>query len=327
MKGSRFGGGCFAFLALWALLSAGHYRVMTPAVPVELRPWLALASALFLALGLQSFWHLARGFGQGDAGRAAVLRRAAAGEVPPGGGPVVASGVVRALGAPLVAPLSGVECVGYQYRMYYMARPIGGARRGPSRPVEVPVYWGHAARPFAIDSPATRFRVLAVPLLLDAATPRDGAVVVERARQLVAATRFEEVEMGGLGLGAVGTALQLANTMFSDDDGEDRRDWKEAGDARDPQTLRLEERLLPVGQVASVAGTWSPERNAIVAGGEGAVGPGVSVILGPPEKLAGQKGGLPLPASVASYLITATVFTALGAGLVWFSIAVLPGLR
>ena len=51
MKGFRFGVGCIAFLALWALLTAGHYRVMTPAVPVELRPWLALASALFLTLG------------------------------------------------------------------------------------------------------------------------------------------------------------------------------------------------------------------------------------------------------------------------------------
>lgn len=117
--------------------------------------------------------------------------------------------------------------------------------------MEVPVYWGHAARPFAIDSPAARFRVLAVPLLLDAVTHRDGVVVVERARQLVAATRFEEVELGVLG--AAGTALQLASTLFSDDDGEARRDWKD--------------------------------------------------------------------------LITATVLTALGVGLVWFSIAVLPGLR
>jgi len=323
MKGSRFGVGCFAFLALWALLSAGHYSVMTPAVRVELRPWLAFPSGLFLALGLVSFWYLARGVGQGDTSRAAVLRRAAAGEVPPGGGPVVASGVVRALGGPLVAPLSGIECVGYWYRMYYMARP----RHRAGRLMAVPVYWGHAARPFAIDSRRTRFRVLAVPLLLDAATPRDGALMVERARQLVAATRFEEVERGALGLGPVGTALQIANTLFSDDDGEARGDWAVAGDARDPQTLRLEERLLPVGQVASVAGTWSPERNAIVAGGEGAVDPGVSVILGPPEKLTHQGGGLPLPTSFASYLITATVFTALGAGLVWFSIAVLPEFR
>jgi hypothetical protein len=319
MKG--FGLGCLAFLALWAFLTAGHYRVMTPAVPVELRPWLALASALLLALGLLSFWYLARGFGQGDSSRAAVLRRAAAGEVPPSGGPVVASGVVRSLGAPLVAPLSGAPCVGYQYKMYYMAR--GRGRSG--RPVAVPVYWGHAARPFAIDSPATRFRVLAVPLPLDPATPREAPVMVERARQLVATTAFEAVEMGLLGV--TGTALQLANTLFSDDDGEARRDWTAAGDARDPQTLLLEETLLPVGQVASVAGTWSPERNAIVAGGEGAVGPGVCVVLGPPEKLAGQPGGLPLPASFASYLITATVLTGLGAGLVWFSITLLPGLR
>jgi hypothetical protein len=211
MKG--FGLGCLAFLALWALLAAAHYRVMTPAVLGDLRLWLALASALLLALGLLSFWHLARGYGRGDASLAAVMRRAAVGEVPPAGGPVVASGVVRALGAPLVAPLSGIDCVGYWYRMYYLSR----SRDEFNRPVEVPVYWGHAARPFAIDSPATRFHVLAVPLLLDQATPRKGDAMVERARQLVAATRFEDVEMGVLG--AVGAALQHANTLFSDYDG------------------------------------------------------------------------------------------------------------
>jgi hypothetical protein len=315
--------GCFTYLVLWALLSAGSYRVMTPAVPIALRPWLALGSALLLTVGLVSFWHLARGFGQGDASRAAVLRRAAAGEAPSRSGPVVASGFVRALGAPLVAPLSGVECVGYIYRMYYLGRRRG---HGPDshRPVEVPVYWGHAAQPFAIDTPATRFRVLAVPLLLDKPFPREGADMVERARHLVAATQFEQVTMGALG--AAGTALQLANTVFNDDDGEARRDWKAVEEERDPETLRLEETVLPVGHLASVAGTWSPERQAIVAGGEGAVGPGVSAILGTAEKLADHGGALPLHSSVTSYVITATLFTAAGVGLVWFSIAVLPGL-
>jgi hypothetical protein len=315
--------GCFAYLVLWALLGAGSYRLMTPAVPMELRPWLALVSALFLTVGLLSFWHLARGFGQGDASRAAVLRRAAAGERPPAGGPVVASGFVRALGAPLVAPLSGVECVGYIYRMYYLGRRRGHAPDS-NRPVEVPVYWGHAAQPFAIESPATRFRVLAVPMLLDTPFPREGADMVERARQLVAVTQFEQITTGVLG--AAGTALQLANTMFNDDDGEARRDWMAAEEARDPQTLRLEETVLPVGHLASVAGTWSPERQAIVAGGEGSGGPGVSAILGTPEKLADHAGALPLHASVTAYLITAIALTATGVGLVWFSIVVLPGL-
>jgi hypothetical protein len=314
--------GCLAGLVLWALLAAAIYRVMTPAVPMELRPWLALVSALPLTLGLLSFWHLARGFGQGDASRAAVLRRAAAGEAPRSSGPVVASGFVRALGAPLVAPLSGVECVGYVYRMYYLGRRRGHAPDS-NRPVEVPVYWGHAAQPFAIESRATRFRVLAVPMLLDAPTPWDGADMVEQARQLVGTTHFEEVT--GV-LGAAGTAIQIAKTVFSDDDGEARRDWKAAGEDRDPETLRLEEAVLPVGHLASVAGTWSSERQAIVTGGEGAVGPGVSAILGTPEKLAEHSGVLPLHASVVSYLVTAIALTAVGIGLVWLSIAVLPGI-
>jgi hypothetical protein len=64
-----------------------------------------------------------------------------------------------------------------------------------------------------------------------------------------------------------------------------------------------------------------------VAGGEGAAGPGVTAVLGPPAKLARKGGALPLHASTTSYVVTATILTALGVGLVWFAIEVLPGLR
>jgi hypothetical protein len=317
VKLARLATGCLALLVMWGGLSALALRLMTPATPATLRPWLALAAGLLLALGLQSFYYLARGVGRGTGSRKEILRRAATGELPEDGGVIVASGVVRALGPTLRSPLSGVECVAYLYRMYYRGRRSGQKRAL----VDVPVYWGHAARPFAIDAPSARFRVLAVPLLGDYARRHAGAAVIEQARQFVAATRFEDVSLGALGV--AGTALQLARTIFTDEDGEARRDLRAADDLRDPETLILEETVLPVGETASVSGRWSAERAAIVVGDE--LGASVSAALGPPENL--RRGPSEVPHSFGSYLMSAIVLTALGAGLVWFSIAVLPGLR
>jgi hypothetical protein len=291
---------------------------MTPATPAGPRPWLALAAGFLIALGLQSLWSLARGFGRGAGSRAEILRRAAAGETPSDGGFMAASGVVRALAAPLRAPLTGVECAAYTYRMYYHSRPSGRTRALN----EVPVYWGHAARPFAIDAPGARFRVLAVPLFGHHPTRLEGEAVVAAARQWVAATAFEDVAPGLLG--SVGTALQVASTLFGDEDGEDRRDFRVAGETRDPATLVLEETLLPVGAQASVSGRWSAARGAIVAGGDAAVGELVQAVLGPVERLTGPGE---VPPSFATYLTSAIVLTGLGAGLLWFSIAILPGLK
>ena len=103
---------------------------------------------------------------------------------------------------------------------------------------------------------------MAVPRLADEATrlasPDDRA----RARQHVAATRFEEV--GADLLGALGTAFERVGEMFADDDGESRRDWRRKGDDRDPESLLLEETVLPVGATATAAGWWSTDRQAVV---------------------------------------------------------------
>jgi hypothetical protein len=319
MRPGRVVVGCLGFVLFWAALGAGADRVMAPVVPAEARFWLAAASGFLLALGLQSFWYLARGVGRGAGSRGELLRRAATGEVPAEGGAIVATGFARSLGPPLLAPLSGTECVGYFYRMYYE----GHATSEAGRRTEVPVYWGHRARPFVIDSASARLRVLAVPLLVDAPTRRSGDAALARARQWIASTRFEDVK-GGL-LGATRSALEVAHTVFTDEDGEERRDFRAAGDRRDPATLILEETLLPEKQVVSVAGRWSAERRAIVAGGEGSVGSTVSAVLGPPQNL--RRDPSALPHSFAAYLATATLLTGLGAGIVWFAIRILPGLH
>jgi len=158
---ARLGAGCFFNVLLFVAVAAANHRLLAPGVEdPRLRLGFALVSALFLSVGLGSFWSLARGQGRGEASRGALLRRAQAGEPPPDGGPVVATGSARALSAPLTAPLSGVPCVAYTYRMYRLTRQSGGDRN------EVPVYWGYASRPFALDGPTVRTRVLAVPRLV-----------------------------------------------------------------------------------------------------------------------------------------------------------------
>jgi hypothetical protein len=113
----------------------------------------------------------------------------------------------------------------------------------------------------------------------------------------------------------------MACEIFTDDDGEARRDWRRSGDETDPSDLILEEAVLPVGAQASVHGTWSAERGAIVAGGDPSAAFGVSAALGPAENL-----GDTLPHSTVAYVVTATISTALGAGMVWFALEILPGL-
>lgn len=313
-SGSGAGGflsSCLSLVVTWALLGVAAYASLAPVLTAGPSMGMALVSALFLTLGLSSFWSLARGQHGGDKSLAALIRRARAGEPPEDGEPVVADGVVRPLSSPLTAPLSGVACAAYWYKMYYMGRLRGTARR-----VEVPVYWGYACRPFAIDSPVARLRILAVPLPRHAGESRQGPDAIERARRLVETTTFKPVPAHPLE-----SVFEMARDIFSDEDGEVRRDWKKEGDERDPKTLLLKETLLPVGAAASAHGVWSAERGAIVS--EGALGDAVSVTLGGPEKLRGAPG---LGHSTGAYLVTATLLTALGAGLVWFSRSMLPTL-
>ena len=308
---SRHAGGCVSGLALFAALAWVDYRLLAPVSEPRLRVGLTAAAALCLALGLMSFWNLARGFGRGERSREAMIERAVTGVPPEDGQAMIATGHVRSLGEPFLAPLSGIPCVSYQYRMYYEVH--GGKRKRV-----VPVYWGYASRGFAIDSPGSRVSVLAVPLLSLAAETRTGADSIERGRRLIGTTRWEPVAP----LATAGTVFEMARTVFTDEDGTAGRDWKRDGDERDPAELLLEETLLPVAAVASVCGTWSAERGAIVAQASAEGGVGVTVVLGPPEGLlaAANLG------SFGSYLAFATLATALGVGIIWFAVRVLPTL-
>lgn len=283
-------------------MTSGH-------LPPEARFFVVVPAALLLTLGLSNLWTLARGYGQGDASRAAILERARQGEPPPQDGHIVATGVVRAEGETLRAPISGVECVAYLYRLYTSQWLPGSKHR------EVPIYWGYASRPFRIDSPRHAFRVIALPQLADRATQHRSNESRARAKAYVAATRYEPKHALA---GIASTAAAMFGELTTEPSGDVRHDWQAAGVNVDLDTLLMEEIAVPVGATVSVSGHWSAERRAIVPGdiGEGQVG--VTLVTGSAEEL-GRSGRSELPWSALTVAVTGALLLLAGSALVWLS--------
>jgi hypothetical protein len=136
---------------------------------------------------------------------------------------MLATGLVRPLTTPLTAPFSGTPCVGYRYRMYFIPRRIvsmnvePGSRKGEM----VPVCWGYASRPFALDRPSRRMRVLAIPRF-DCPATGLGDEALPRAREFLRTTTFEP--MSAQPLRAFATAFEQFEGTLTDEDDEARRD-------------------------------------------------------------------------------------------------------
>lgn len=300
--------GCLAHLVIVAALTLALDRWIGADVAPVLRPWAALVAALLLVLGASNFLHLLRGYGQGDASRGALVARAASGEPPAGGGPMLARGTVRADGPTLRAPLSGTECVAYQYRLYERSKvAIGGERERRTT-----VIWlGYASTPFVIETTRRVVRVGAMPDLVD--EPRRGKSEddISRARAYVQQTRFDDVSALDL--------ASVARTMLRETHGEGgvalRRDWHRAGATPDPATLHFEEHVLPVGAEVAAAGHWSPDRQALIAEPGGLAGAPVTITTGSHEQL--FRRNTALPSSAASVAVFGVLLLALGAALVW----------
>lgn len=271
-------------------------------------------AAFFLALGAFSFWGLLTGGGRTQHSRKALLQRFRDGGPVADGDPIISSGVVRSEGGVLKAPLSGTPCVAYFYRMYYWAETL---RRG--RPVQMPVYWGVASLPFALEGPRERRHVRAAPRLQNKPVPLEGEATRSAARSWIASTSFTAEDNAVLG--SVASAFTILGEMLTDEDGATRRDWRLAGSNRNPSDLLFEEMTVPVGQQAAVCGTWSQTRNAIVAG-DGLNGVlGVTVSPGGPESIAEDAVA---NKSMLTYLVTATLLTAAGLGIAWVAERLFP---
>jgi hypothetical protein len=306
----KFGLGCVALLAVLGVVTYFIDQSISTHLPPELRLWVAVSAAVFLTLGLSNFWMIARGYGRGDASRAAVLERAHMGMPPEHDGPLVVTGVVRPDSGTLRAPISDTECVAYMYRLY----TIQGLRHR-RRYREVPIYWGYSSRSFYLDSPSHAYRVMAFPQMLDKTTSYDSPEARARARAYVAATPSEPMDAL---VGVASSAASILSEILHEPSGDTRRDWRAANVNVDIEKLQMEENLVPVGATVSVSGRWSAERGAIVPGvmGEGQIG--VTLVAGPAENL-GQSGASELPSSVMSVAVTGAMMLSIGGAIAWLA--------
>jgi len=309
--GRRLLSSCLVFLVFAAAAWFGIGRLLA-AVPDPPRNVFVALASFFLALGAFSFWGLLTCGGNSPHTRSALIRRAESGGPVDDGEPIISSGVVRAEGDALTAPLSGTPCVAYFYRMYYW-----GKSRTSSRRVQVVVYWGLASRPFVLDGSFEQRHVAAVPRLQIEPTVLNGQTARIAAKSWIESTTFaaQENEV----LSSIGTAFSIAGEMFSDEDGATRRDWRLAGVNRDVLELLFEEVVVPVGEQAAVCGTWSRTRNAIVSG-DGLKGIlGVTVSKGGPQSIPEDTVA---NKSMLTYIVTATMLTLAGLGIAWVALRI-----
>lgn len=298
--------GCLAHLAIVAALTVAIDRATGAQVAPVLRPWTGLLASVLLVLGASNFLQLLRGYGQGDASRGALLARATTGEPPADGGPMVVTGTVRPDGPSLRAPLSGTECVAYQYRLYKREWLATGRHR------RTIVFWGgYAFQPFMIDTGARAVRVGAMPEFVDEPGRDKTDDTIRRAREYLQATQFEEIA----GVEVVSLFGTMVGDRVSEAQAGVRRDWHRADTNPDPGTLKFEEHVLPAGATVSVAGHWSPERRALIPEPGGLGGSPVTVVIGGPKAL--LRRNTALPSSAISVAIFGVLLLALGAALVW----------
>jgi hypothetical protein len=299
--------GCVVGLVAWPLLSVLVYGYL-PRELEEARPWFAGVSGLLLAMGVSSLFLLLTGQ---HVTREDVMASGESGRPPEDGDALLVTGRVRAAPPLLEAPLSGLPCLAYFYRMYRVVHNPDGPDE------ELPVYWGYASRPLTVET-GSRSLAVAAPQLSIPRNRHGGAVAVARARKYVGAVAAEVRSPRPFFAGD--RVLQWMTDIAPDEDGSARRDWK-SGEDRDPTTLLLEELVLTPESEVSVTGFWSARHNALAAG-EGARA--VPPTLGPAGEL-GVGAGVP-PSLLASWIGTLSTI-ALGIGLIWFALNVWPSLK
>ena len=123
--------GWSAQLVLLVALTLANNQLLAALEPRALRYCLAFVSAGFLSIGLITLWRLVWRYGRGEGSLTTMLRRSRAGEAPVDGRVMIATGRVSALSAPLTAPLSGVACVAYRYRIFKIEEMSDGNRVVP----------------------------------------------------------------------------------------------------------------------------------------------------------------------------------------------------
>lgn len=180
-----------------------------------------------------------------------MLLDAVAGTPPEDGQWVALSGTIHSM-SPLTAPISGVNAVSYEYKIYRHEQ-VG---RSSS---EIIYYQGKALAPSTISTRQGSVRLLSVPTFNDVeAETIPWQQAVERAKEYVARTTFELMD----------TSKKRRTRLedeWTDDDGEFRVDKQKAtGDVELADDFRFDEKHIKNGEQVCAFGLYSRQRGGLI---------------------------------------------------------------
>jgi hypothetical protein len=209
---------------------------------------------------------------------------------------VAIAGTLEPEGATLHAPLSGSECLVYDWSISHwstgdLERVIGTTRNTGTGRTEQVDKNGFGLAPSVIRSEGRAIRLLALPGLEGFPDTPAKRMTAERARSYIGATHFEELPLA--------RRLSEVARITADDTGAIRADWK-LTDKEGLENAMFQERFLPPGAAVCVVGRYSAAKNAIVP--EANVG-GVRAIRGSREEALAFVGSSYLGAIVAGALL------------------------
>ncbi len=243
--------GIFVFLASWAasflaLWFGAHWLFYPPGDSIGAG---IVSFCCALGLGAWRKWQLERR-------DAAIIARA---DAPlQDGRRVAVSGTLEATDGVLLAPLSGQDCLVYDYSISHIPEQsplLGKTSNFASRPAPREDRTGLAMAPCVIRHGLQAVRLLAFPTLQRFATSDLAKGTVQRARNYVATTAYTDQ--------SVFNAMGQVAMVFADRTGCLRMDWKMT-DHDDLDNARYTERIVPPGAPVCVVGRYSASDNAIV---------------------------------------------------------------
>jgi hypothetical protein len=173
---------------------------------------------------------------------------------------VVAMGTLVPLGDTLRAPLSGRECVAYEYQIEHDGTDAN------HQPIPVRDYWGMGRSPAAIDTPAGPIRILGYARIEEGFDVLQGEDDYRRAEAYVRATAFRHPDRGGERAGSLAEPFDTESDRFLDDLCADPAHTGVSlkGEETDVRRLRLTERRLEPGTAVCAAGRYSAGQQALV---------------------------------------------------------------
>jgi hypothetical protein len=152
----------------------------------------------------------------------------------------------------LKSPFSGQDCLSYSYGVF---RWKGAKNR--TREYEC---GGNAMTPCYVRTAQGDIRVSGYLEGTRSDLDEQDPKVHENARAYVAATRFTQLEPGGLV-----QALKMVKDLATDESGAIREDWKRVEGPVDVSNRRLEETILPAGSEYCVLGIWDAAKGGLVS--------------------------------------------------------------